>query len=175
MYKGAEELLGWVVRFARQIHFPAGPESLTRILSAAIPTKPQQSCSPLDTPCASRSAVTPAAANGSKRLSRNASEWSGSDTAHVTAKTSEKGRHPALVPMQNGGNNGQARLLTAAAATTAATTSKVANAATVTPFCQTGAPPPSTDPLPLGPLPGSRYLDAQLSPLRRAAPYLRAA
>src|SRR5579859_7480824 len=37
-----------------------------------------------------------------------------------------------------------------------------ASAATVTPFGETGAPTTSTDPLPLGPLPGSRYPDSHL-------------
>src|SRR5260370_41301472 len=55
---------------------------------------------------------------------------------------------------------------TAALAATAATM-KAASAATVTPFGQTGAPTPSTDPLPLGPLPGSRYPDSHLESLKK--------
>src|SRR5215471_694893 len=39
---------------------------------------------------------------------------------------------------------------------------KAASAATVTPLGQTGSPTRSTNPLPLGPLPGSRYPDARL-------------
>src|ERR1700692_698652 len=54
---------------------------------------------------------------------------------------------------------------TAAAAATA--TMKAASAATVTPFGQTGALTPSTDPLPLGPLPGSRYPDSHLESLKK--------
>jgi gluconolactonase len=49
---------------------------------------------------------------------------------------------------------------TAAAAT--AVTMKAASAATAPPLGQTGAPTRSTGPLPLGPLPGSRYPDAHL-------------
>ena len=50
----------------------------------------------------------------------------------------------------------------AAALAATAVTMQAASAATVTPFGQTGAPTTSTDPLPLGPLPGSRYPDAHL-------------
>jgi len=49
---------------------------------------------------------------------------------------------------------------TALAAT--AVTMKTASAASVAPLGQTGAPTLSTDPLPLGPLPGSRYPDSHL-------------
>jgi gluconolactonase len=49
----------------------------------------------------------------------------------------------------------------AALAATAATTT-TASAATVAPSGQLGAPTQSTDPLPLGPLPGSRYPDSHL-------------
>ena len=49
---------------------------------------------------------------------------------------------------------------TALAAT--AVTMKTASAASVAPLGQTGAPTFSTDPLPLGPLPGSRYPDSHL-------------
>jgi hypothetical protein len=47
-------------------------------------------------------------------------------------------------------------------AAAAAATMKAASAATVTPFGQTGAPTRSTGPLPLGPLPGTRYPDSHL-------------
>jgi gluconolactonase len=50
----------------------------------------------------------------------------------------------------------------AAALAATAVTMKAASAATVTPFGETGAPTRSTEPLPLGPLPGSRYPDAHL-------------
>src|SRR5437763_11445935 len=50
----------------------------------------------------------------------------------------------------------------AAALATTAVTTQAASAATVSPFGQTGAPTRSTEPLPLGPLPGSRYPDAHL-------------
>ena len=52
-------------------------------------------------------------------------------------------------------------LATTAAAATAATL-KAASAASVPPLGQTGAPTPGTEPLPLGPLPGSRYPDSHL-------------
>src|ERR1700693_5375158 len=55
---------------------------------------------------------------------------------------------------------------TAALAATAVTMT-AAGAATVTPFGQTGAPTPSTNPLPLGPLPGSRYPDSHLESLKK--------
>jgi gluconolactonase len=55
---------------------------------------------------------------------------------------------------------------TAALAATAVTMT-AAGAATVTPFGQTGALTPSTDPLPLGPLPGSRYPDSHLESLKK--------
>ena len=50
----------------------------------------------------------------------------------------------------------RAFLTTTAAAATAATL-KAASAASVPPLGQTGAPTLDTEPLPLGPLPGSRY------------------
>ena len=50
----------------------------------------------------------------------------------------------------------------AAALAATAVTMKAASAATVPPLGQTGAPTLSTDPLPLGPLPGSRYPDSHL-------------
>jgi gluconolactonase len=52
------------------------------------------------------------------------------------------------------------RSATALAAT--AVTMKTASAASVAPLGQTGAPTLSTEPLPLGPLPGSRYPDSHL-------------
>src|SRR6266566_28833 len=53
----------------------------------------------------------------------------------------------------------------ALAATTATLTA--ASAASVTPLGQTGAPTPSTDALPLGPLSGSRYPDSHLESLKK--------
>src|SRR3954468_2058995 len=62
-----------------------------------------------------------------------------------------------------GGGLDRRKMLTGAAALAAtAVTVKAACAASVTPFGQTGAPTISTEPLPLGPLPGSRYPDAHL-------------
>src|ERR1700676_2844030 len=64
-----------------------------------------------------------------------------------------------------GGSGGFPRrnLLKGAAALAAtAVTMKAAAAATAPPLGQTGALTPSTDPLPLGPLPGSRYPDSHL-------------
>ena len=59
------------------------------------------------------------------------------------------------------------RLLKGAAALAAAgVTVQAASAATVTPFGHTGALTPSTDPLPLGPLPGSRYPDSRLESMK---------
>src|SRR6516164_5620396 len=57
-------------------------------------------------------------------------------------------------------------LATTAAAATAATM-KAASAATLTPFGQTAVPLRSTDPLPLGPLPGGRYPDSHLESLKK--------
>jgi len=48
-----------------------------------------------------------------------------------------------------------------------AVTMKSASAASVTPLGQTGAPTTSTEPLPLGPLPGSRYPDSHLESLKK--------
>src|SRR5258707_6962549 len=62
-----------------------------------------------------------------------------------------------------GGVLDRRKMLTGAAAlAVSAMTVKSASAASVTPFGQTGAPTISTAPLPLGPLPGSRYPDAHL-------------
>jgi len=57
----------------------------------------------------------------------------------------------------------------AAALAATAVSMRAASAATVTPLGQTGSPTRSTNPLPLGPLPGSRYPDARLE---SAAPTL---
>jgi gluconolactonase len=57
--------------------------------------------------------------------------------------------------------------LATTAAAAAAATMKAASAATVTPFGQTGAATSSTDPLPLGPLSGSRYPDSHLESLKK--------
>jgi gluconolactonase len=68
------------------------------------------------------------------------------------------------------GSNGLHRrsLIKGAAALAAtAVTMTAASAATVTPLGQTGAPTPSTEPLPLGPLPGSRYPDSHLESLKK--------
>ena len=55
------------------------------------------------------------------------------------------------------------KIIKGAAALTATVASmRAASAATVTPLGQTGSPTRSTNPLPLGPLPGSRYPDAHL-------------
>src|SRR6266849_6548381 len=61
------------------------------------------------------------------------------------------------------------RILMKGAAALAATavSMKAASAATVTPFGQTGASTLSTDALPLGPLPGSRYPDSHLESLKK--------
>jgi gluconolactonase len=56
---------------------------------------------------------------------------------------------------------------TAALAATAATMKAASAATTVTPFGQTGAPTPMTDPPPLGPLPGSRYPDPHLESMKK--------
>ena len=52
--------------------------------------------------------------------------------------------------------------LATTAAAAAAATMTAASAATVAPFGQLGSPTQSTDPLPLGPLTGSRYPDSHL-------------
>ena len=57
---------------------------------------------------------------------------------------------------------------TAALAASAVTVS-AANAASVAPLGQTGAPTPASEPLPLGPLPGSRYPDSHLEPGKKAS------
>ena len=66
-------------------------------------------------------------------------------------------------PEHKRGGFDRRKMLTGAAALAAsAVTMKAASAATVTPLGQTGAPTTSTGPLPLGPLPGSRYPDSHL-------------
>jgi gluconolactonase len=55
----------------------------------------------------------------------------------------------------------------AAAFAAAAVTAGAAAAETVPPFGQTGAPTRSTEPLPLGPLPGSRYPDSHLESAKK--------
>src|ERR1700692_3939046 len=52
--------------------------------------------------------------------------------------------------------------LATTAGAAAAATMTAASAATVAPFGQLGSPTQSTDPLPLGPLTGSRYPDSHL-------------
>jgi gluconolactonase len=62
-----------------------------------------------------------------------------------------------------GGGFDRRKILTGAAAFAATSvTMKTASAASVAPLGQTGAPTLSTDALPLGPLPGSRYPDSHL-------------
>ena len=66
-------------------------------------------------------------------------------------------------PQRKGGGFDRRKVLTGAAALAAsAVTMQAASAASVAPLGQTGAPTLSTDPLPLGPLPGSRYPDSHL-------------
>jgi len=66
-------------------------------------------------------------------------------------------------PQHQGGGFNRRKMLTGAAALAAsAVTMKAASAASVAPLGQTGAPTLSTEPLPLGPLPGSRYPDSHL-------------
>ena len=55
----------------------------------------------------------------------------------------------------------------AAALAATAVTASAASAETVTPFGQTGAPTIQGSPLPLGPLPGSRYPDSHLEPAKK--------
>jgi gluconolactonase len=57
----------------------------------------------------------------------------------------------------------------AAALAATAVTTGAASAETVAPLGQTGAPTRSTDKLPLGPLPGSRYPDSHLEPGKKAS------
>src|ERR1700730_5057666 len=64
---------------------------------------------------------------------------------------------------------GRRNLLKGAAALAATAVSvKAASAATAPPLGQTGAPTTSTDALPLGPLPGSRYPDSRLEAAKKA-------
>ncbi|MDB5517719.1 MAG: gluconolactonase [Tardiphaga sp.] len=73
------------------------------------------------------------------------------------SQTSEDSR-----PAQSNTIDRRRLLRTGTALAAAAVTMKTASAATVAPFGQTGAPTRSTEPLPLGPLPGSRYPDSHL-------------
>jgi gluconolactonase len=71
-------------------------------------------------------------------------------------------------PQHRGGGFDRRKMLTGAAALAAsAVTMKAATAATVTPLGQTGAPTPSSEPLPLGPLTGGRYPDSHLESLKK--------
>src|SRR3954453_1662731 len=75
---------------------------------------------------------------------------------------------PLTFPDKNEGIVDRRRLLKAAAALAATgVTMHAASAATVTPFGQTGSLTPSTDPMPLGPLPGSRYPDPHLESMKK--------
>ena len=67
-----------------------------------------------------------------------------------------------------GGGFDRRKMLTGAAALAAsAVTMKAASAASVAPLGQTGAPTTATQPLPLGPLPGSRYPDSRLESMKK--------
>src|SRR4030088_2211579 len=70
-------------------------------------------------------------------------------------------------PLQREAIDRRGLLRTGVALAATAVTMKAASAASVTPFGQTGAPTPSTDSLPLGPLPGSRYPDSHLESLKK--------
>jgi gluconolactonase len=76
---------------------------------------------------------------------------------------------PLTFPDKSQGRSVDRRTLLKGAAALTATglTMQAAAAATVTPFGQTGAPTTSTDPLPLGPLSGSRYPDSHLESLKK--------
>jgi gluconolactonase len=79
----------------------------------------------------------------------------------TTSLTFPDPQHPDPQPKDSAFN--RRKVLTGAAALAAsAVTMKTASAASVTPLGQTGAPTLSTEPLPLGPLPGSRYPDSHL-------------
>jgi gluconolactonase len=68
-------------------------------------------------------------------------------------------------PQTSRGGIDRRKILTGTAALAAsAVTMSAANAASVAPLGQTGAPTPASEPLPLGPLPGSRYPDSHLEP-----------
>jgi gluconolactonase len=58
--------------------------------------------------------------------------------------------------------------LTAAAAATSVAALKAANATTERPFGETAVPLTDTQPLPLGPLPGSRYPDPHIESLDKS-------
>src|SRR5689334_14752539 len=71
-------------------------------------------------------------------------------------------------PQISRGGIDRRKILTGTAAlATSAVTASAAGAATVPPLGQTGAPAPSTAPLPLGPLPGGRYPDSHLEPAKK--------
>ncbi|MGY4369263.1 gluconolactonase [Bradyrhizobium sp. LB1.3] len=72
----------------------------------------------------------------------------------------------------NAGDPNRRTILKGAAAALAATSmgAQAASAATVAPFGQTGAPTRATAPLPLGPLPGSRYPDSHLESAKKGGP-----
>jgi gluconolactonase len=96
--------------------------------------------------------------------------------AHHFLPTKKLGRKkmtttlPHLPHPTDAGTNGLDRRTLLRGATVLATTAvtmKAASAASVAPLGQTGAPTLSTDPLPLGPLPGSRYPDSRLESLKK--------
>src|SRR5215472_17229267 len=64
-----------------------------------------------------------------------------------------------------GGSMNRRAFLAASAATATAATAKAGNAATEGPFGETGVPLRDTEPLPLGPLPNSRYPDTHIESL----------
>jgi gluconolactonase len=68
----------------------------------------------------------------------------------------------SAAPVEAHGFDRRILLKGAAALAATAVTTQAASGATVPPLGQTGTPSRSTDPLPLGPLPGSRYPDSHL-------------
>jgi gluconolactonase len=87
------------------------------------------------------------------------------DCRHIVSSQQKKREETMTTPLTLPSNSrlGRRSLLKGAAALAAtAVTTQAASAATVAPLGQTGAPTTSTDPLPLGPLPGSRYPASQL-------------
>jgi gluconolactonase len=90
----------------------------------------------------------------------------------VSKNSEETMTTPLTFPVRNSGDKAgglDRRKLMKGAAVLAATAATVtpALAAAVAPLGQTGAPTPDTDPLPLGPLPGSRYPDSHLESLKK--------
>jgi gluconolactonase len=69
----------------------------------------------------------------------------------------------------SGGFDRRTLMKGAAALAATAVSVKAASAATAPPLGQTGAPTTSTDALPLGPLPGSRYPDSRLEAAKKAS------